>query len=154
MKKRNRSTRKFRGARFTSKRDRKQSSREITRNTYFDRPPTLASFHRGQVLHAQVYFDDEPGIYKVRPVVFLREVDRRVAEVLPVYSSIHEAKRAQSVQVTIVQRDCYLSLEPIHVDRVDLVTSTRETLDVPRLQAPTQAPNTTTGQTVISRNTA
>ena len=130
MKKRNRSTRKFRGARFTSKRDRKQSSREITRNTYFDRPPTLASFHRGQVLHAQVYFDDEPGIYKVRPVVFLREVDLQVAEVLPTYSSI----RGQSVQVTIFQRDCYLSLEPIRVDRAHIVTSTRETLDLSQLQ--------------------
>ena len=134
MKRRNRSTRKFREARFTSKRDRKRSSREITSNTYFDRPPALASFHRGQVLHAQVYFHDKPGIYKVRPVVFLRQVDRRVAEVLPAYSSIHEATRSRSVQVEIGRRDCYLSLKPIHVDRVDLVTSTRETLDVPQHQ--------------------
>jgi hypothetical protein len=134
MKRSNRSTRKFRAARFTSKRDRKQSIKEVTSNTYFDRPPALASFHRGQVLHARVFFDDEPGIHKVRPVVFLREVDRRVAEVLPVYSSIHEAKRAQSVQVTIVQRDCYLSLEPIHVDRAHITTSTRETFDLSQLQ--------------------
>ena len=134
MKRRNRSTRKFREARFTSKRERKRSSREITSNTYFDRPPALASFHRGQVLHAQVYFHDKPGIYKVRPVVFLREVDRQVAEVLPAYSSIHEAERDQSVQVTIGQRGCYLSLKSIRVDRANIITSTRETLDLSQLQ--------------------
>ncbi len=139
----------FRGVKFASKRARKNARREHTSNTYLDKPPALASFHRGQVLHARVHFHDEPGIYKVRPVVFLRQVDRRVAEVLPAYSSIHEATRSRSVQVEIGRRDCYLSLEPIHVDRVDLVTSTRETLNVHRLQAP----NTTTGQTVISRNT-
>ena len=124
----------FRGVKFASKRARKNARREHTSNTYLDKPPALASFHRGQVLHARVHFHDEPGIYKVRPVVFLRQVDRRVAEVLPAYSSIHEATRSRSVQVEIGRRDCYLSLEPIHVDRVDLVTSTRETLDVSHLQ--------------------
>ena len=124
----------FRGAKFASKQARRSALRENTSNTQFDKPPALASFHSGQILYARVYFDDEPGIYKVRPVVFLRQVDRRVAEVLPAYSSIHEATRSRSVQVEIGRRDCYLSLKPIHVDRVDLVTSTRETLDVPQLQ--------------------
>ena len=140
----------FRGARFASKQARRSALRENTSNTQFDKPPALASFHSGQILYARVYFDDEPGIYKVRPVVFLRQVDRRVAEVLPVYSSIRKATRSRSVQVEIGQRHCYLSVEPIHVDRVDLVTSTRATLDVSQLQAP----NATTGQTVISGNTA
>ena len=134
MGRRNRPIIRFRGAKFASKRARKSARRENTSNTHFDRPPALASFHRGQVLHARVYFHDEPEIYKVRPVVFLRKVDRRVAEVLPAYSSLREATRIRSVQVEIGRRDCYLSLEPIHVDRVDLVTSTRETLDVPQLQ--------------------
>ena len=130
-----RQQRKFRGARFTSKRDRKQRARkEISSNNYFDRAPSLASFHRGQVLHARVYFDDDPGTHKVRPVVFLREVDRQVAEVLPAYSSIHEAERDQSVQVTIGQRGCYLSLKSIRVDRANIITSTRETLDLSQLQ--------------------
>ncbi len=140
----------FRGAKFASKQARRSALRENTSNTQFDKPPALASFHSGQILYARVYFDDEPGIYKVRPVVFLRQVDRRVAEVLPVYSSIRKATRSRSVQVEIGQRHCYLSVEPIHVDRVDLVTSTRATLDVSQLQAP----NATTGQTVISGNTA
>ena len=130
MKRRHRPTRKFRGASFTSKRARKQSSSETTSNTYFDRPPALTSFHRGQVLHAQVHFDDKPGSYKVRPVVFLRKVDLEVAEVLPVHSSIH----SQSVPITLFQRDCYLDLRPIRVDRVHIVTSTRETLDLSQLQ--------------------
>ena len=140
----------FRGVKFASKRARKNARRENSSNTHLDKPPALASFHRGQVLHARVHFDDEPGIWKVRPVVFLRQVDRRVAEVLPAYSSIHEATRSRSVQVEIGRRDCYLSLKPIHVDRVDLVTSTRATLDVSQLQAL----NATTGQTVISGSTA
>ena len=140
----------FRGAKFASKQARRSALRENTSNTQFDKPPALASFHSGQILYARVYFDDEPGIYKVRPVVFLRQVDRRVAEVLPVYSSIRKATRSRSVQVEIGQRHCYLSVEPIHVDRVDLVTSTRANLDVSQLQAP----NATTGQTVISGNTA
>ena len=140
----------FRGAKFASKQARRSALRENTSNTQFDKPPALASFHSGQILYARVYFDDEPGIYKVRPVVFLRQVDRRVAEVLPVYSSIRKATRGRSVQVEIGQRHCDLSVEPIHVDRVDLVTSTRATLDVSQLQAP----NATTGQTVISGNTA
>ena len=126
-----RQQRKFRGARFTSKRDRKQRARkEISSNNYFDRAPSLASFHRGQVLHARVYFDDDPGTHKVRPVIFLREADRQVAEVLPAYSSRHST-RARSVQVRIAKRDCYLSLKPIRVGRVDLITSTREILPIP-----------------------
>ena len=129
-----RPTIRFRGAKFASKRARKNARSESTSNTLLDKPPALASFHRGQVLHARVHFDDEPGIWKVRPVVFLRQVDRRVAEVLPAYSSIHEAIRSRSVQVEIGRRGCYLSLKSIYVDRVDLVTSTRETLDVPQLQ--------------------
>ncbi len=145
-----RPTTRFRDAKFASKQARRSALRENTSNTQFDKPPALASFHSGQILYARVYFDDEPGIYKVRPVVFLRQVDRRVAEVLPVYSSIRKATRSRSVQVEIGQRHCYLSVEPIHVDRVDLVTSTRATLDVSQLQAP----NATTGQTVISGNTA
>ena len=129
-----RPTIRFRGAKFTSKQTRTNARSESTSNTLLDKPPALASFHRGQVLHARVHFDDEPGIWKVRPVVFLRQVDRRVAEVLPAYSSIHEATRSRSAQVKIGRRDCYLSLKSIYVDRVDLVTSTRETLDVPQLQ--------------------
>ena len=140
----------FRGVKFASKRARKNARRENSSNTHLDKPPALASFHRGQVLHARVHFDDEPWVWKIRPVVFLRQVDRRVAEVLPVYSSIRKATRSRSVQVEIGQRHCYLSVEPIHVDRVDLVTSTRATLDVSQFQAP----NATTGQTVISGTTA
>ena len=129
-----RPTIRFRSAKFASKQTRKNARSESTSNTLLDKPPALASFHRGQVLHARVHFDDEPGIWKVRPVVFLRQVARRVAKVLPAYSSIHEATRSRSVQVKIGRRDCYLSLKSIYVDRVDLVTSTRETLDVPQLQ--------------------
>ena len=133
MAKRSRPANKFRGARFSSKRDRKSARREDTSNTHFDKPPALASFHRGQVLHAHVYFDDAPGVYKIRPIIFLRKVDRQVAEALPAYSATYEATRVRSVQVEIGRRDCFLSLDPIHVDRVDIVTSTRETLDVDQL---------------------
>ena len=133
MAKEDRRATKFRGARFASKRDRKRACRENTGVTYFDRAPALVSFHRGQVLHARVYFEDDPGTYKIRPVVFLQKVDRQVAEVLPAYSSMRRATRPRAVPIEIGRRGCYLSLDSIHVDRLDLVTSTRQTLDLLQL---------------------
>lgn len=120
----------FRGARFVSKRSRR--NRRADRGgglRAFDGPPSMGHLQRGRVYHARVPFQDDPSTTKVRPVVFLRPVDHDTAEVLAVFSRLDRTARPQSVRVVVNRRRCFVWLQPIHIPRVDIVSETSEEID-------------------------
>jgi len=121
---------KFRGARFVSKRTRRNRRADHTEGLKtFDRPASMGHLRRGRVYHARVPFQDDPSTTKIRPVVFLRPIDHDTAEVLAVFSQFDRTARPQSVRVVVNRRRCFVWLRPIHIPRVDIVSETTEVID-------------------------
>ena len=119
----------FRGAEFISKRSRQQHHHPREEQVNYDRPPTMGHLRKGRVYQARVPFHDDPSKSKVRPVVFLRPIDRDTTEVLAVYSRINQTTRPESVRVEVNRRRCYLWLRPVRVDRIEILAETPATID-------------------------
>ncbi len=122
---------KFRGARFVSKRSRRNRNAESDGGLRaFDAPPRMGHLRRGRVYHARVPFQDDPSRSKIRPVVFLRPIDRETTEVLAAYTRIDRRARPESVPVVVNRRRCHLWLRPVRIPRVDFVSETSAQLDL------------------------
>jgi len=120
----------FRGARFVSKRARRNRRADRSNGLKtFNAPPSMGHLRKGRVYHARVPFLEDPSRMKIRPVVFLRPVDRLTTEVLAAYSRFDRKARPESVAVEINRRRCHLWLRPLRIPLSDFVSETTEVID-------------------------
>jgi hypothetical protein len=98
--------------------ERKRTSANRAPKTVF--APSLNNLEYGQVVYARVPWGDNMDEWKTRPAIFLQAVSRHEAEVLPLYS---RPRAADSIEVELNSRRCYVSFPAVIVDKLDIVAT-------------------------------